>query len=84
MPEPRAGKTITSIRLGYSMFDAETTALLRSVLDEICEQVGKYENGTRTHVASRLLEAATQGGQTIADLKEAGLAALRTAPAASR
>lgn len=63
------------------MFSRETTALLRSVLDEVCEQVGRYENGTRTHVASKLLEAATRGEQTVADLKQAGLAALMTAPA---
>ena len=63
------------------MFDAETTALLRSVLDEVCEQVGRFENGTRTHVAAKLLEAATRGEQTVADLREAGLAVLRAAPA---
>ena len=66
------------------MFSRETTALLRSVLDEVCEQVGRYENGTRTHVASKLLEAATRGEQTVADLKQAGLAALTTAPATRR
>ncbi|MGY4365392.1 hypothetical protein ACVW1A_001457 [Bradyrhizobium sp. LB1.3] len=37
------------------MFDAETTALLRAVLDEVCETVSRYETGTRTHVASKLL-----------------------------
>jgi hypothetical protein len=40
------------------MFDAETTALLRAVLDEVCENVSKYETGARTHVASKILEAA--------------------------
>ncbi|MET4295288.1 hypothetical protein ABIB06_006357 [Bradyrhizobium sp. LB8.2] len=38
-----------------SMFDAETTALLRAVLDEVCETVSRNETGTRTHVASKLL-----------------------------
>jgi hypothetical protein len=66
--------------LGGSMFSPETTALLRSVLDEVCEQVGRYENGTRAHVASRLLEVATRGGQTIDELKQAGQNALRNAP----
>jgi hypothetical protein len=66
--------------LGVSMFSPETTALLRSVLDEVCEQVGRYENGTRAHVASRLLEVATRGGQTIDELKQAGQNALRNAP----
>lgn len=63
------------------MFSAETTALLRSVLDEVCEQVGRYDNGTRAHVASKLLETATQGGQTVTDLRKAGRAALSNAPA---
>jgi hypothetical protein len=66
--------------LGVSMFSPETTALLRSVLDEVCEQVGRYENGTRAYVASRLLEVATRGGQTIDELKQAGQNALRNAP----
>ena len=66
--------------LGVSMFSPETTALLRSVLDEVCEQVGRYENGTRAHVASRLLEVATRGGQTSDELKQAGQNALRNAP----
>jgi hypothetical protein len=66
--------------LGVSMFSPETTALLRSVLDEVCEQVGRYENGKRAHVASKLLEVATRGGQTIDELKQAGQNALRNAP----
>ena len=61
------------------MFDAETTILLCSVLDEVCERVGRDENETRTHVASKLSEAARQGGQTVADLREAGRAALGSA-----
>ncbi len=40
--------------MGFSMFDAQTTALLRAVLDEVCENVSKYETGARTHVASKL------------------------------
>jgi hypothetical protein len=43
------------------MFDAETTALLRAVLNEVCENVSKYENGARAHVASKILEAPTRG-----------------------
>ena len=62
------------------MFGPETTALLRSVLDEVCEQVGRYENGTRAHVASKLLEVAIMGQLTIDDLKRAGRDALRDAP----
>jgi hypothetical protein len=62
------------------MFSRETTALLRSVLDEVCEQVDRYENGTRAHVASKLLEVASGGKQTIDDLKRAGRDALKNAP----
>ena len=46
------------------MFDAETTALLQAVLDKVCENVAKYETGARTHVASKILKAATRGGET--------------------
>ncbi|WP_284270910.1 hypothetical protein [Bradyrhizobium iriomotense] len=43
------------------MFDPATTALLRAVLDEVCEDVSRFESGTRAHVASKILEAATKG-----------------------
>jgi len=33
------------------MFDAQTTARLRAVLDEVCEAVSRYETSARTHVA---------------------------------
>jgi hypothetical protein len=62
------------------MFDKETSALLSSVLNEVCGQVGQYENGTRTHVASKLLEAAGRGGQTLDELRDTGREALRSAP----
>ena len=62
------------------MFDSETTALLRAVLDEVCIEVSRYENGTRAHVASKLLEAARRGEQTVDELKERGREALKTAP----
>jgi hypothetical protein len=64
----------------FSMFDAETTALLRTVLNEICENVSQYEAGTRTHVASKILEAATRGDTSADDLKRAGQRALCSAP----
>jgi hypothetical protein len=54
------------------MFDAETTALLRAVLTEVCENVSKYENGARAHVASKILEAATRGETSAEDLKRIG------------
>ena len=62
------------------MFGTETTDLLRGVLNEVCETVGRYENGTRAHVASKLLEAAAQGPRTIDELREAGREALKRAP----
>jgi hypothetical protein len=31
------------------MFDAETTALLRAVLEDVCESVSCYETAARTH-----------------------------------
>lgn len=43
------------------MFSAETTALLRAVLEEVCENIPVSEVAARTHVASKILEAAAQG-----------------------
>ncbi|WJR80441.1 hypothetical protein [Bradyrhizobium sp. NP1] len=62
------------------MFDPKTAALLRAVLDELCEDVPQLETSTRTRVASRLLEAATKSDWSIDDLKKAGREALADAP----
>lgn len=62
------------------MFDAATTALLRAVLDEVCENVSRHETGARTHVASKILEAATNGDTSPDRLKEVGREALSDAP----
>jgi hypothetical protein len=62
-----------------SMFDAETTAILRSIHEEICENVAQSETAIRTRVAATILEAA-KGEWSIEDLKEAGRRALVTAP----
>jgi hypothetical protein len=62
------------------MFDSATTALLRAVLDEVCESVSRYETGARTHVASKILEAATRGDTWPDRLKEVGREALSEAP----
>jgi hypothetical protein len=62
------------------MFDPATTALLRAVLDEVCEDVSRYETGARTHVASRILEAATKGDTSCDRLKQVGREALHDAP----
>jgi hypothetical protein len=55
------------------MFDPATTAFLRAVLDEVCESVSRTETGARTHVASKILEAADH-------LKQVGRQALSQAP----
>jgi hypothetical protein len=62
------------------MFDPEAAALLRAVLDELCENVPQFETSTRTRVASKILEAATGSECSIDDLKEAGREALHDAP----
>jgi hypothetical protein len=62
------------------MFDSETSALLRAVWDEVCENVSRYETGARAHVASKILEAATKGERSVDDLKRVGRSALNNAP----
>jgi hypothetical protein len=62
------------------MFDSVTTALLRAVLDEVCESVSRDQTGTRTHVASKILEAATRGDTSRDDLRQVGRKALSEAP----
>jgi hypothetical protein len=62
------------------MFDAVTTALLRSILDEICDGVSLQETGVRTHVASKILEAAASGERSAERLRRIGRAALTAAP----
>lgn len=62
------------------MFDSETTAILRAVLDDVCQSVSRCETGTRTHVAARILEAARQGETTPDSLKQIGRKALGDAP----
>ena len=60
------------------MLSPPTTALLRAVLDELCENVPRVETSTRAHVASKILEAATKDEWTVEDLKAAGRQALPT------
>ena len=47
------------------MFDAETRALLRAILNEVCEQVGEYQTATRAHVAAQI-----RSGRLLADPQE--------------
>jgi hypothetical protein len=58
------------------MFSAETTALLRAVLEEVCQNIPVSEVGARTHVASKILEAAAQGQLSTDALKTVGRKAL--------
>ncbi|MCS3929561.1 hypothetical protein M2175_004592 [Bradyrhizobium elkanii] len=61
----------------FGVFDAEMTALLRAVLDEVCENIPVSETGARAYVASKLLDAAAHGQLSTDALKAAG----REAPA---
>ncbi|RXH34536.1 hypothetical protein XH84_06610 [Bradyrhizobium nanningense] len=63
------------------MLDGVTTALLRKILDEVCESVSPYDDaGVRTYVASTILEAATRGETRPDLLKQIGQEALSRAP----
>lgn len=62
------------------MFDSQTTAILRAVLDDVCQSVSWHETATRTHVAARILEAARQGEKTPDSLKQIGRKALSDIP----
>lgn len=54
------------------MLDTATTALLRAVLDEVCESVSQREIGARTHVASKILDAATREEVSPEALRQVG------------
>ena len=66
--------------LGAFMFDPSTTALLRAVLNEVSESVSHREIGARTHVSSKILEAATKGEVSLDELRQVGRDALSRAP----
>ena len=60
------------------MFDTATTALLRAVLDEVCES--RRETGAKAHAASKILEAAAKGETLPESLKFIGRRALSEGP----
>jgi hypothetical protein len=62
------------------MFNSETTALLRSVLDEVCAGISIHETATKALVASKILESASKGELDADSLRSVGRRALRTAP----
>lgn len=62
------------------MFDTQTTALLRAVLDNVCRDLSRYETGTRTHVAAKILESARLGEATAENLRQVSRKALGETP----
>lgn len=70
----------SALLVGVLMLDPTTAAVLRAVLDEVCENVPRHEIGARAHVASKLLEAATRGDTSRFSLEQIGRAALCGAP----
>jgi hypothetical protein len=61
------------------MFSMVTTALLRAVLEEVCKNISASETGARTHVATKILEAATRGEVSVEGLEQVGRRALSQA-----
>jgi len=53
---------------------------LRAVLDEVCDSISRRDIGARTHVASKILEAATRGEVTADGLRQVGRDAMSRAP----
>lgn len=62
------------------MPDAEITALLQAVLDEVCADIPAWDTTTRERVAMRLRATARQDRYSLEDLKRAGQDALIRAP----
>jgi hypothetical protein len=62
------------------MFDTSTTAVLRAVLDEVCESVSRREIGARTLVAAKILEGAARGEVSPERLEQVGRQALSQPP----
>jgi hypothetical protein len=64
--------------------DPETVSVLRSIHSEVCESVATDAVTIRTHVASRLLEAAHCRKKLKRELKSIGQAALLEAKTIDR
>lgn len=62
------------------MPDAETAAVLRAILEELCAEVAREDTETRADVASMLLAVTKRGRVSVDELKEAGKTALRSPP----
>jgi len=62
------------------MFDPEVTALLRTILDEVCADLSEFEPGRKALVASKLLESASKGELSADTLRSVGRRALKVTP----
>lgn len=62
------------------MHDAETVAVLRAVLHELCANPAPSDVSTKTRAAAKPLEIARRGPASINRPKETGTAALRQPP----
>ena len=62
------------------MLHSETAALLCTVLDQLCTELSLVDEDTRTHVASKLLEATEHGTCSLDHLMEVGREALHKTP----
>ncbi|MBC9878546.1 hypothetical protein G8O24_14475 [Bradyrhizobium sp. INPA01-394B] len=62
------------------MPDAETAALLRAVLDEVCAELAPFDMVTRERVAARLNDLVRSGPCSVDDLRQAGRDALIRVP----
>ena len=62
------------------MLEAELTALVRDILDEVCAEVPPSEIATRQRVAAKILEAARKDHWSVDDVRQAAREALNSAP----
>jgi hypothetical protein len=62
------------------MFDADTRAVLRALIEEICNKAGQYENAARSQVTAKILAAAGKEALTLDELREVGEDALKSTP----
>jgi transcription termination factor Rho len=69
--------------LETGMFNSEVTALLRTVLDEVCAGMAEHEAGKKVRVASMLLESALRGERDADALRSIGRQALQATPSLS-
>ncbi|UQE03096.1 hypothetical protein JEY30_35375 [Bradyrhizobium japonicum] len=69
-------RSVSSQFREFGVFDAEITAMLSALLEEVCENIPVSETGARAYVATKLLDAAAHGQLSTDALKAAGRKAL--------